>query len=194
MKLIGLTGYMGSGKSIVASIFKFLGATVYDSDTVAKTLMQENKSLVDKIKTNFGSDIYDDNGNIIRDKLRELIFNDEDKRMLLNSMVHPCVYQDFKNFVETNNDKHLILFESALLLKGDFYKNFDTIIFVTADLRILISRITKRNGLNTDLIKKILENQKISKNVLNNRNIIKLTNNETTLLIPRIVKIYKRFI
>ena len=109
-------------------------------------------------------------------------------------MVHPCVYQDFKNFVETNNDKQLILFESALLLKGDFYKNFDTIIFVTADLRILISRITKRNGLNTDLIKKILENQKISKNVLNNRNIIKLTNNETTLLIPRIVKIYKRFI
>lgn len=194
MKLIGLTGYMGSGKSIVASIFKFLGATVYDSDTVAKTLMQENKSLVDKIKTNFGSDIYDDNGSIIRDKLRELIFNDEDKRMLLNSMVHPCVYQDFKNFVETNNDKQLILFESALLLKGDFYKNFDTIIFVTADLRILISRITKRNGLNTDLIKKILENQKISKNVLNNRNIIKLTNNETTLLIPRIVKIYKRFI
>ena len=57
MKLIGLTGYMGNGKSIVASIFKFLGATVYDSDTVAKTLMQENKSLVDKINCPFTSSI-----------------------------------------------------------------------------------------------------------------------------------------
>lgn len=191
MKLIGLTGYIGSGKSTVAKIFAFLGAIVYDSDSEAKRLMHENNELIHEIKACFGSDIYDETGRLKSDRLRELIFGNEANRISLNNIVHPYVYRDFELFKQKNNSAHTILFESAILLKGKNYNQFDYIIFVTAKKSVIYSRVQQRSGLSRDIINKILESQKVNSGDFKLKNIIRIKNDYSNLIIPNVVKIFK---
>ena len=79
MILVGLTGYMGSGKSVIGQIFEFLGAKLYDSDTEAKRLMTSNKRLKSNLIKAFGEEIYDSEGQLNRDIHRSRVFNDENK-------------------------------------------------------------------------------------------------------------------
>ncbi len=192
MILVGLTGYMGSGKSVIGQIFEFLGAKLYDSDTEAKRLMTSNKRLKSNLIKAFGEEIYDSEGQLNRDILRSRVFNDENKLNQLNKIVHPEVYDDFKLFVKKNSNTNLIVFESALLLKGEFYKIFNTIIIVTTNRNLLITRIQNRNGFTTKLIKTILSRQKINISKLNINNKIIIKNDELSLLIPKVYIVFQK--
>ncbi len=192
MILVGLTGYMGSGKSVIGQIFEFLGAKLYDSDTEAKRLMTSNKRLKSNLIKAFGEEIYDSEGQLNRDILRSRVFNDENKLNQLNKIVHPEVYDDFKLFVKKNSNTNLIVFESALLLKGEFYKIFNTIIIVTTNRNLLITRIQNRNGFTTKLIKTILSRQKINISKLNINNKVIIKNDELSLLIPKVYIVFQK--
>lgn len=193
MILVGLTGYMGSGKTVVGKILEFLGAKLYDSDTEAKRLMSENKSLKEQIIREFGTETYKD-GELQRDVLRSIVFNNESKLQQLNNIVHPAVYEDFQFYVEKNKNSKMIIFESALLLKGEFYKLFDKIINVTTNREILIARIQRRNGFSKELTEKILSQQAIDKSRFNLTNLIEIKNNESNLILPEIIKTYYHLI
>ncbi len=192
MILVGLTGYMGSGKSVIGQIFEFLGAKLYDSDTEAKRLMTSNKRLKSNLIKAFGEEIYDSEGQLNRDILRSRVFNDENKLNQLNKIVHPEVYDDFKLFVKKNSNTNLIVFESALLLKGEFYKICNTIIIVTTNRNLLITRIQNRNGFTTKLIKTILSRQKINISKLNINNKVIIKNDELSLLIPKVYIVFQK--
>jgi dephospho-CoA kinase len=143
MKIVGLTGGIGSGKTTVANFFKELGVPIYIADVEAKNLMAKNAELQQKIKSLFGEDAYL-NGELNRKYIAELVFKNPEKLRALNNLVHPAVAEDFKKWINTQNAAFVIK-ESALLFETGDYKNCDVIILVKAPLDERISRVMKRD-------------------------------------------------
>ena len=145
MKIIGLTGGIGSGKSKVLNEFKSLGVPCYEADTVAKKLMANDRDLSIQIKGIFGIDVYCGN-KLDSHKLANLVFNDKTKLAALNAIVHPRVASDFKLFATKQKGPYVIK-EAAILIESGAYKNFDSIILVTAPTSVKLNRVIKRDGL-----------------------------------------------
>jgi dephospho-CoA kinase len=145
MKIIGLTGGIGSGKSKVLNEFKSFGVTCYEADKVAKKLMINDQDLANKIKSIFGSDVYH-GSELDRNKLANLVFNDETKLASLNAIVHPRVASDFKLFKSKQKGPYVIK-EAAILIESGAYKNCDLIILVTSSKSDRLKRVIKRDGI-----------------------------------------------
>jgi len=122
-KVIGLTGGIGSGKTTVANEFSSLGVPVYITDLEAKKLMQSD-SVLNQIKEEFGDTVFD-NGVLLRDKLSEIVFNDDKRLAKLNSIVHPAVKQHFNEWLLEHKNSPLVIYESAILFESGSYKECD---------------------------------------------------------------------
>ena len=122
IKTIGLTGGIGSGKSTVASIFNAFGYAVYFSDERAKMLTEKYPTIVNAIQQSFGSDLYDAAGKLNRKALAKIVFSDSKKLALLNSIVHPAVFEDSRNWqqemVASGYTKPFFLREAAILFES----------------------------------------------------------------------------
>lgn len=154
MLRIGITGGIGSGKSIVCSVLSELGYPVFHSDQVAKDLLNENPAIAEEIKTLFGSELYTD-GIINRQKLAAIVFNDAAARERINAIVHPHVRKAFSDFIN-RKDARLVFNEAAILFETGSYKQFDANILVTAPEELRIERVMKRDGVErADVIKRI---------------------------------------
>ena len=129
---IGVTGGIGTGKSLVCKIFAVLGAPIYDADARAKQLMTVDKILVDQIKARFGRSSYHPDGSLNRDLLSREVFQDPLKLAQLNQLVHPRVAVDSENWLRENENSPYVVKEAALLYESGAYKSLDKIIVVTA--------------------------------------------------------------
>ncbi len=144
MKIIGLTGGIGSGKSTVLSLFKDFGIATYVADDEAKRLMNAEGELKNEITKLFGEKAYIE-GALNRPYIASLVFSDKKKLDTLNALVHPKVYEDFQKFIKkTNTD--FIIYEVAILFESGSDKLFDYIITVLASFENKIERIMKRDG------------------------------------------------
>lgn len=114
-KIIGVTGGIGSGKSTVSQFIEEAGFPVYYSDIRAKTIVNDDAELQEKIKSLLGVNAYDENGFYNRRYVGEIIFNDEDLRLKLNSLIHPAVKINFLNWVSQQTTP-FVFKETALLL------------------------------------------------------------------------------
>ncbi|WP_196884876.1 dephospho-CoA kinase [Aureivirga sp. CE67] len=144
MKVIGLTGGIGSGKTTVAKLFQELHIPTYIADTEAKEIMNTSEKLKEKIIKNFGENSYK-NRKLNREYLANIVFNDKNKLELLNSIVHPEVFKHFEMFKENNRLKDYIIYENAILFENGSDKLCDKIIVVTAPLENRIERVIKRD-------------------------------------------------
>ena len=163
MKIIGLTGGIGSGKSTVLKLFKNLGVNTYSADISAKKLINTDQTLINLIKDSFGKNIYKDNILDSR-KLSKIVFGNSDKLELLNSIIHPAVALDFKNFIELNNDEYIVK-EAAIIFETNSEKQYDKIILVKSPLEIRIERVMKRDNLSrVEVIKRI--NNQLNENLI----------------------------
>ncbi|HEX5111919.1 MAG TPA: dephospho-CoA kinase [Saprospiraceae bacterium] len=160
MKIIGLTGGIGSGKSTVAAIFSTIGIPVYESDARAKALMNEDPDLKTKIKALLGSDAYK-NGEINRAWIAERVFADKNLLEQLNAIVHPAVKKDAIAFAheKANEAAPYIIKESAILLEENLTEELDAIILVVAPLGTRIERVMKRDGASREQIEERIRNQ-----------------------------------
>ena len=113
MKRIGISGGIGSGKTFISNIFKEHNYKIFNSDLVARDILNNDKSIRDKIISSFGNNSYDLNG-LNKEYISDLIFNSEEKRLKLNKIVHPKVYLKYLDFLKINSDYNSII-ESALL-------------------------------------------------------------------------------
>ena len=157
MKIIGLTGGIGSGKSTISKEFKSNSIPVYDSDTRAKILMNSSKDLKVKLIEFFGSSTYT-NGFINKKYISNLIFNDSSALNKINSIVHPEVFNDFMNWKSRlNND--FVIYESALIFESGSYKSNDYNILVISDINKRIERVTKRDNVKKDDVLLKMNNQ-----------------------------------
>lgn len=174
MKIVGLTGGIGSGKTSILNLFKKNNIKCFNSDLIAKDLMEND--LKDKIKILFGSEIYP-KGKLNRRKISDIVFNDREKLSLLNSTVHPEVRKKFKNFIKTNEKDKILVCETALLFETGFYKKCDFTILVIAPFQKRIERIIQRDNLLESEIIKRMEHQwsdkkkaNLSDHIINNDN------------------------
>lgn len=144
MKVIGLTGGIGSGKSTVLELFKNLGVATYVADVEAKKLMNTNLELRKQIIDLFGEDAYK-NSEINRKYISSIVFNDKVKLQALNTLVHPKVQEDFKNFIK-NSNAEIVLYEAAILFESGSHKFCDFIITVIANFEDRVARVVARDG------------------------------------------------
>jgi len=157
MKIIGLTGGIGSGKSTVLNLFKNLGFVVYIADIEAKKLMISNEILISEIKSLFGNEAYINN-KLNRSYISTIVFNDKNKLAALNELVHPKVREHFKNFVKKSNEQ-VVIYEAAILFESGNYKFCDYIISVTANFEDRLKRIIKRDKVSKEQVLERIKNQ-----------------------------------
>lgn len=145
MYRVGLTGGIGAGKTTVARMFEVLGVPVYYSDYRAKQLMTDEPELVQRIKDAFGENAYLWTGELNRQYLAEMVFNDPDKLKKLNSIVHPALWKDAVEWSETQQPKPYTVQEAAILFETGGYKNMDANIMVFAPVEERIKRTMARD-------------------------------------------------
>lgn len=157
MKIVGLTGGIGSGKTTVSKEFQKYSIKVYNSDLRAKFLMNNSIVLKNKLINNFGKEFYI-NDELNKSYISQIIFNDPISLKLINSMVHPEVFNDFNEWRQSLLEK-FVLYESALIFETGSYKLNDFNILVTCDHDLRVKRIIKRDGINEEKINSIINNQ-----------------------------------
>jgi dephospho-CoA kinase len=150
--VVGITGGIGSGKTTVVDLFKKQGdIAVYIADFEAKKLMVESNVIKENIIKNFGNESYID-GELNRPHISKIVFSDKSKLALLNSIVHPEVFQHFDNFIKKNFHKEYILYENAILFENGSDKMCDIIITVIANHDLKIERVMKRDSCSKDAV------------------------------------------
>lgn len=157
MKIVGLTGGIGSGKTTVSKEFQKYSIKVYNSDLRAKFLMNNSIVLKNKLINNFGKEFYI-NDELNKSYISQIIFNDPISLKLINSMVHPEVFNDFNEWRQSLSEK-FVLYESALIFETGSYKLNDFNILVTCDHDLRVKRIIKRDGIDEEKINSIINNQ-----------------------------------
>lgn len=160
MVKVGVTGGIGSGKSAVCSIFKTMGFPVYDSDKRAKTIVNEDESLKNKIIGFFGNEAYDSLGLYNRSWMAEQVFADNNKLKVLNGLIHPAVKDDFEFWLKQNNQHAIVFKETALLIETGIYKAMDFNMNICSPKELRVQRILKRDSHRTlEMVVKIIDNQ-----------------------------------
>ena len=156
-KIIGLTGGIGSGKTMVAEYIKSLGIPVYIADDEARELMASDK-IIDAVSSAFGKEIINKN-KLNREKLAQLVFNNPEKLHKLNSIIHPEVKKHFDAWVESHKDSPFVFKEAAILFESGSYKYCDAIITITCPLETRLKRVMERDKTDRESVFKRIQNQ-----------------------------------
>jgi len=188
---VGITGGMGSGKSTVARVFEVLGIPVYYADDAAKRLMNEDESLKEQLQQLFGEETYA-GGTLNRKYLSSLVFNNEEKLILLNSIVHPITLRDAESWMQQQNSPYAIK-EAALIFESGAQKQLDYVIGVHAPAPLRIQRVIKRDHITREEVKARMEKQ-IDEAIKMRLCDYVITNDEQELVIPQVLKIHETFI
>lgn len=150
---IGLTGGIGSGKSTVATQLKSLGAGVIDADAISRHLTSSHGEAMNAIVEKFGDEYQSADGSLDRARMRELVFNQKDRRIELEQILHPLIQNEMKNQFETmqTNGIKLVVFDLPLLAESSKWrKNLDKIIVVDCSVETQVSRVLTRDAQNNN--------------------------------------------
>lgn len=159
MRVLGITGGIGSGKSVVSQILRAQGYAVYDTDSHAKRIMQTSSVLRSALQAHFGEAIYS-NGVLDRKRLAEAIFSSEVERKFVNSQVHPFVVADFVEWVQRLGSTCKVAFvESAILYESGLVNCVDGVIYVTAPLEVRIDRVMNRDSASQEQVSRRIASQ-----------------------------------
>jgi len=185
---VGITGGVGSGKSLVCQVFSRLGVPVYSADEAAKKLMDNDAGIRKDLIRIFGKDIYAGE-KLNRSMLAGLIFDDPGLLAQVNRIVHPRVGLDFSHWYSYFTDVRFVIQESAILFESNFFELFDYIILVTAPEEIRMQRVLGRPGMTREKIMRILKNQLPEEEKIVRSHFV-LRNDGTRLILPHILSIY----
>lgn len=188
--LVGLTGGIGSGKTTVSKIFNAFGVKVFNSDTVAKNLLNTNNEIRKEVIELFG-DVYENNL-INAKKLASIVFNNSELLNKLNQVIHPRVNLEFIEWVKNNNQEKLLLKESAILIESAGHNKLDQVILVVSDECNRISRVVKRDNSTKSAVLERINKQLTDEEKIKFSNYI-IYNNDKDLLIPQIEDFLNKF-
>lgn len=146
--LIGITGGIGSGKSLFSEFLKQKGEIVLDSDAIAKDLMFENQNVRNHISQTFGSKAYLNSGQLNSKFVAEEIYSDPIKYKKINSIVHPPTINEIQNIAKKEFKKHNMVFvESALIFETNIQGKFDYIVLLKSEISNRLKRIVSRDSI-----------------------------------------------
>ncbi|MCQ2957465.1 MAG: dephospho-CoA kinase [Candidatus Gastranaerophilales bacterium] len=147
MKIIGLTGNIASGKSTVEKIISDNGYKVIDADFICHELLDNNKDIIDKVKKLFQKfNILDENNNLDRKKIGEIVFKYNEYKTELENILHPFVKQEINKFIEQNNNENVVFVSVPLLFEAHMEDMFDKIVLICAKEELRFERLIKRNN------------------------------------------------
>lgn len=190
MKVIGVTGGIGSGKTTTCKIFEHLEVPVYYADVRAKQLMAQ-EPLKKKIIQAFGQNAYR-NGQLDRAYLADQVFRSKELLSVLNGLVHPAVADDFDEWLERHENVNYVIKEAAILFESGAYQAVDYTVLVVAPEETRIERVMARDGSTREEILQRMNNQwtqerksKLADHIMNN--------DGYQLLIPQVLELHHKF-
>ncbi|MDR3094970.1 MAG: dephospho-CoA kinase [Bacteroidales bacterium] len=189
MLKIGITGGIGSGKTTVCKLFETLGIPVYYADGRAKELMNTDMQLKALLQERFGATIYVD-GQLNRNKLAALIFNNKENLQTVNGWVHPAVARDFEKWCHTQHAQYAME-ESAILFEHNLAALFDKVILVTAPENLRIERVCRRDAVRAEAVRQRMNNQWSEEKKKRLADFI-IHNDDENMLIPQILEIHRQ--
>ena len=191
--LIGVTGGIGSGKSLICNIFSVLGIPVYNADDRAKWLMSNNAGLIRKIKDLFGTESYNTDHSLNREYLANTVFSNSKQLNKLNALVHPAVAYDFSQWVLKNKEKTYLIKEAALIFETGANKNLNYVINIYTPEEVRIQRILKRDPHRGDAqVKAIIEKQ-LPDEKRKEMADFQIINDGKQLVIPQVLNLHNKF-
>lgn len=189
---IGITGGIGSGKTLVCRIFSVLGIAVYDADREAKALMNTHPDLIDSLKENFGEQVYGPDGKLDRSYLAGEVFGDQEKLDLLNGIVHPIVIQAGVEWMQAQEGPYSVK-EAALLFESGSYQANDYNILVFAPAEERIRRVMTRDGVSREQVLARMDKQMPEDEKMKRADFI-IYNDGSRALIPQVLELHERFL
>ena len=193
MKKIGLTGGIGSGKSTIGRIFKTLGTPVYDSDKEAKNLIQTNSEIKDSLISIFGEAAFA-GGQYNKEFISQHVFDNKEKLMQLNAVVHPVVKKHFETWCVEQCEKgaFYIIKEAAILFESGASQGLDSVIAINASEEVRLARVMNRDRIELSEIQKRINNQ-LTDEERSSRADYVIDNSGKTLVTPQVIGLDKIF-
>lgn len=192
MLKIGITGGIGSGKSLVCDVFRKLGVSVFNADLAAKHLMNNAPGIKQKIIDTFGANVYLKDNSLDRKKLASIIFNDKIALEKINAIIHPEVRDFFDTWAEQQKTAYVIQ-EAAILFETGQIEQFDIIVLVTAPIDIKIERVMQRDKISREQVMDRMKNQLPDNEKISKSDFV-IVNDGQQMLLPQILNIHNKFI
>ena len=158
--IIGLTGSIASGKSTIAEMIRAYEIPIVDGDVIARQVVEKGSPTLQKIVDAFGVTVLTEDGELNRPKLGEIIFSNEEKRQLLNSIIHPAIREEMlrKRDAYVAEGKHVVM-DIPLLFESKLQHFVEKILVVTVSPEVQLERLMKRNDLSEEEAKKRIASQ-----------------------------------
>jgi dephospho-CoA kinase len=188
---IGITGGLGSGKSTVCHIFRFLGVSVYEADQAARRLMQEDINLRQSVQDVFGAESYV-NGAPNRPYLAKLVFGNPEKLQALNQLVHPAVFRDFEEWCAAQQAPYALK-EAAIIFESGSQRQLHGVVAVLAPTELRIQRAMLRDGAERKAIESRMAHQ-LPQEILTQKSQHLIFNDGKHPLIPQVLALHQRFL
>lgn len=190
MLKVAVTGNIGSGKSTVTNIFRSLDVPVFIADEVARNLYNEDE-VKELVAERFGKEVFDENGQLIKPRLADIIFNDKTALHDINEIIHPRTLEKYQEWQQGYLDEAYTIHESAILFENNLQRHFDFIINVSAPIEIRLKRVVERDGSSKKEVEERMKNQ-LSDEEKNMMSDFVVLNDGETFLIPQIIEIDKK--
>ena len=193
MFVVGLTGGIGSGKTVASDRFEELGIKVVDADIYSRVVVEIGKPALSSIEAKFGSDVILDDGSLNRAKLREIIFKDDEAKSWLESLLHPLIGQHILDEITSATSKYVILVSPLLFETTQFQMcNRTLLIDVPKDIQIL--RTAKRDKVPESQVEKIIASQMDRNQKIRKADDVIVNDGEISDLIAKIDEIHQKYI
>jgi dephospho-CoA kinase len=191
MLKVGISGGIGSGKTVICHIFSTLGIPIYNADSETKQLYFTNQPLKLQLIDAFGDQFYLTPNELNKPFVRDLL-NDQKNRELLNSIVHPAVFHHFETWVSLQTAPYVIK-EAAILFESGANKTVDLVLGVIADSEIRINRVAQRDSMLRESVQKIMDLQLSNEELISKCDFI-IYNNGNESIIEQVLKIHKELL
>ncbi|MCE7065705.1 dephospho-CoA kinase [Dyadobacter sp. CY326] len=189
---VGITGGIGSGKSVVCQLFSCLGIPVYNADNRAKWLTNNDLTVRERVIALLGNNAYTDTGSYNTAYVSSIVFKDENLLKALNAIIHPVVMQDTADWVRNNHQSPYVLKEAAIMNKAGDHNSLDYVVVVEAPVALRVKRILQRDQRSEEQIRAIIERQVSDEERRKLADFIVL-NDEKSALIPQVMKLHEIF-
>ena len=193
MFVVGLTGGIGSGKTVASDRFEELGIKVVDADISSRVVVEIGKPALSSIEGEFGSDVISDDGSLNRAKLREIIFKNDEAKSWLESLLHPLIGQHILDEIASATSRYVILVSPLLFETTQFQMcNRTLLIDVPKDIQIL--RTAKRDKVPESQVEKIIASQMDRNQKIRKADDVIVNDGEISDLIAKIDEIHQKYI
>lgn len=195
MKKIAITGNIASGKSQVEKELISLGYKVADTDKINHEILENDKITIQEIKNAFSDcDILDEQGKLSREKIGKIVFSNNEKKQILEGILHKKIYEKLEAFYEKNKDEKLVFISIPLLFEAKQEDKFDKIVFISANEELRLKRLIERNNYDIEYAKKRIAAQEKEQIKIEKSDFVIYNNSDLSNLKNQIEKVLHQLI